>query len=218
MREELERIFGAVSTDADEYASDMTENPSRRPAYVVEATRPEQVGELLALANERGVPVTPRVTGQNVGGLAIPAEGGIVLDLRRLDAVEIDPDNMVAWIEPGVGWDKLRDAAAPHGLTLGFPLSPPESSVLACALMDGLSTRAMVDGSFGDSVHGVVAYLADGTRVVTGSAAVSGRPVSRGPLADLTGMFIGWFGTTGVVVRLGFALCPLRPDQTSWRW
>jgi len=210
VRDELIAIFGAVSDDLDAHASDQTENPPRRPAYVVAAKRPEQVGELLVLANERGVPVTPKVTGQNVGGLAIPAEGGIVLDLSALDAVEIDPEGMVAWIEPGVGWQQLKDEAAKHGLSLGFPLAPPESSVLACALMDGLSTKALAHGSFGDWVQGVEAYLADGTRVVTGSAAVSGRPVSRGPLPDLTGMFLAWFGTTGIVVRLAFTLWPER--------
>ena len=213
LKDALEKIFGSASTDVDAHSADMTENLPRRPAFVVSAERPEQVGELLALANERGVPVTPKVTGQNVGGLAIPAEGGIVLDLRQLDGIEIDADNMVAWIEPGVSWEQLKAAAAEHELALGFPLAPPDASVMACALMDGLSTMALAHGSFADWVHGVVAYLADGTRVVTGSAAASGRPLSRGPLPDLTGMFINWFGSTGVVVRLGLALWPLRKHR-----
>ncbi len=213
MRERLEGIFGRVSTDAGGAGGDRTENAPKTPAYVVEATRAEQVGELLRLANEVRVPVTPRVTGLNIGGLAIPSEGGILLDLRRLDKIEIDPDNMVAWIEPGVTWQQLKVASAAHGLALGYPLAPPETSVLACALMDGLSTQALSHGSFGDWVHGVIAYLADGTRVVTGSAAVSGRPLSRGPLPDLTGMFLNWFGSSGVVVRLGLMLLPLRPHR-----
>jgi len=210
VRDELVRIFGGIVEDVAPHASDMTENEPRMPAYVVEATRAEQVEELLKLASARGIPVTPKVTGMNIGGLAIPAEGGIVLDLRRLDRVEIDDANMVAWIEPGVSWQKLKDEAAKRGLALGFPLAPPDTSVLACALMDGLSTMALARGSFGDWVHGVEACLADGTRVVTGSAAVSGRPLSRGPLPDLTGMFLNWFGGTGVVTRLALALWPKR--------
>jgi len=210
LREELERIFGGVVADVAAHAGDMTENAPRTPAFVVEATRAEQVGELLRIASAHGVPVTPKVTGLNIGGLAIPAEGGIVLDLRRLDAVEIDPHNMVAWIGPGVSWQKLKEESARHGLALGFPLAPPESSVLACALMDGLSTMALAHGSYNDWVHGVEAYLADGTKVVTGAAALSGRPLSRGPLPDLTGMFLNWYGGTGVVVRLALALWPRR--------
>jgi FAD/FMN-containing dehydrogenase len=210
VREELVRIFGGVVDDVAAHAGDMTENEPRMPAYVVEATRAEQIPELLKLASEHRIPVTPKVTGLNIGGLAIPAEGGIVLDLRKLDRVEVDAANMVAWIEPGVSWQKLKDEASKHGLALGFPLAPPETSVLACALMDGLSTMALAHGSFGDWVHGVEAYLADGTKVVTGSAAISGRPLSRGPLPDLTGMFLNWFGSTGVVARLGLALWPKR--------
>ena len=210
VREELVRIFGGVVEDVASHASDMTENEPRTPAFVVEATRAEQIPELLKLATAHKIPVTPKVTGLNIGGLAIPAEGGIVLDLRKLDRVEIDAQNMVAWIEPGVSWQKLKDEAGKHGLALGFPLAPPETSVLACALMDGLSTMALAHGSFNDWVHGVEAYLADGTKVVTGSAAISGRPLSRGPLPDLTGMFLNWFGATGIVTRLGFALWPRR--------
>jgi glycolate oxidase len=210
VRDELVRIFGGVIEDVAAHAGDMTENEPRTPAFVVEATRAEQVQELLRLASARGVPVTPKVTGLNIGGLAIPAKGGIVLDMRKLDRVEIDRHNMVAWIEPGVSWARLKEEAGKHGLALGFPLAPPETSVLACALMDGLSTMALAHGSFNDWVHGVEAYLADGTKVVTGSAAISGRPLSRGPLPDLTGMFLNWFGATGVVTRLGIALWPKR--------
>jgi len=210
LREELVRIFGGVVEDVAAHASDMTENEPRMPAFVVEATRAEQVPELLRLASARGVPVTPKVTGLNIGGLAIPAEGGIVLDLRKLDRVEVDRANMVAWIEPGVSWQKLKEEAAKHDLVLGFPLAPPEASVLACALMDGLSTMALAHGSFADWVHGVEAYLADGTKVVTGSAAISGRPLSSGPLPDLTGMFVNWYGSTGIVTRLALALWPRR--------
>jgi glycolate oxidase len=177
---------------------------------VVAATRAEQVGELLRLASDRRVPVTPKVAGENVGGLAIPAEGGIVLDLRALRSCDIDAAHAVAWIEPGVTWEQLKTEAARHGLTLGFPLAPPDTSVLAGALMDGLGTRSLVHGSYADWITGVEAYLADGTKVVTGSAALSGRPISRGPLPDLTGLFVGFFGTTGIVTRLGFCLWPER--------
>ena len=110
MRKRLEAIFGAVSDEVAAHSSDMTENPARTPAYVVAATSAGQVGEVLKLCNESGVPLTPKVTGQNVGGLAIPAEGGVVLDLSALRGIEIDTDNMVAWIEPGVSWADLKEA------------------------------------------------------------------------------------------------------------
>ena len=214
MRDDLIGIFGRVVDDVAPHAGDRTENEPREPAFVVEAERPEQVGELLAWASNRGVPVTPKVTGQNISGLTIPAEGGVVLDLHRLVGLEIDPVHMIAWIEPGVSWQQLKDEASKHDLVLGFPLAPPDASVLACALMDGLNTMSLAHGSFSEWITGVVAYLADGTRVTTGSAAMSGRPLSRGPLPDLTGMFVNWFGATGVVVKLGLTLWPKRRFHT----
>ncbi len=213
MKDELIRIFGAVEQDVGQHARDRTENAERMPSFVVTADRTDQVPELLRLAHERRVPVTPKVTGQNIGGLAIPAEGGIVLCLHRLKALEIDEAHGVAWIEPGVSWQELKDAAHRKGWTLGFPLAPPDASVLACALMDGLNTMSLSHGSFGDWILSLEAYLADGTKVVTGSAAMSGRPLSRGPLPDLTGLFVNWMGTTGVVTRVGFALWPLRAHR-----
>ena len=157
--------------------------------------------------------MTPKVTGQNIGGLAIPAEGGIVLRLHQLKGLEIDDVHGVAWLEPGVSWSELKEAAHARGWTLGFPLAPPDASVLACALMDGLNTMSLSHGSFADWILSLEAVLADGTKVVTGSAAMSGRPLSRGPLPDLTGLFVNWMGANGVVTRLGFALWPLRTHR-----
>jgi len=216
MREALAAIFGAaVSEDVEAHAADRTENEPATPAFVVRADREEQIPELLAVAREHRTPVTPKVTGLNIGGLAIPSEGGIVLELGALDHVEIDPVHMVAWIGPGVTWERLKREAAAHGLRLGYPLAPPDTSVLACALMDGLNTMSLAHGPFGDWVTGVEAYLADGTKVRTGSAAASGLPfpLSRGPLPDLTGLFVNWFGTTGIVTRVGLLLWPERAHR-----
>ncbi len=217
MRAALVDIFGteSVSDDGADYAGDWTENAPAMPAFVVRVSREEQIPQLLALANERRIPITPRVAGTNSGGLAIPSEGGIVLELGALDSVAIDPVHMIAWIGPGVTWERLKAETAAHGLRLGYPLAPPDTSVLACALMDGLSTMSLSHGSLGDWVLGVEAYLADGTKVKTGSAAASGLPwpLSRGPLPDLTGLFVNWLGTTGITTRLALTLWPLRSHR-----
>src|SRR5439155_326224 len=80
--------------------------------------------------------------GYNVGGLAIPQQGGIVLDLTRLDRIEvIDEDAMYAVIEPGVTFRQLKDTLAERtpDLVYAYPFAPPSTSVLANALMDGLN-------------------------------------------------------------------------------
>ena len=68
MRVELDAIFGVanVSDDVAAHCGDRTENAPRTPSFVVSATRPEQVADLLRLANERKVPITPKVISERL--------------------------------------------------------------------------------------------------------------------------------------------------------
>jgi len=214
--ERLAAIVGAerVVTDAaalDEYARDRTENPARTPAAAVRLRTVEEVCSLLRLANELRVPVTARVAGTNTGGLAIPAEGGIVADLREMNRVlELNRPNMYALIEPGVTWGQMRDHLRANGddLVLGYPLAPPDPSVAAGCLLDGLGTLTLRWGPLGEWINGVEAVLADGEVVRTGAGAVSDTWFSRAPLPDLTGLFLNWFGTTGIVTKMAVQLWP----------
>lgn len=210
---------GRLITDPEklgEYASDMTENPPANPAA---AARPEDAGQVAAIliwATERRVPVTPCVGQTNVGGLTIPAEGGLVLDLRDLNRIlAVDAEEMVAVIEPGVTFGQLRehlDAAHPE-LSFGYPLAPPHASVVANCLLDGLTNLSLRHGSMASWVNGLEVVLADGRTVRAGSAAASNSWFARGPLPDLAGLFLGWQGTTGIVTRMAVQLWPAVPHR-----
>ncbi|HOX43858.1 MAG TPA: FAD-binding oxidoreductase [Myxococcota bacterium] len=198
----------------EESSHDMTELAPVRPALVVSATEPAQVQAVLRLANEARAPVTPRVAGTNLGGLSLPAPGGLVLDLRPMRRIlAIHPDEMVAVIEPGVSFQDMRRHLAEHhpGLRLGYPLSPPEVSVVANCLCQGLSNLSLKHGSMDEWLHGVEAVLPTGELVRTGSMAVGDVPFGRPPLPDLTGLFLGFQGTTGVVTKAAVALFPEPP-------
>src|SRR5207248_211210 len=70
----------------------------------------DEVAGVMRLAHERAVPVTPVVAGYNVAGIAIPRQGGIVLDLTRLNRVlDVDHDAMYVLLEPGVTFGELKD-------------------------------------------------------------------------------------------------------------
>ena len=217
----LAEIVGPAHVDrqVERYLTDVTEAP---PGYADVVVRPEtadQVRAVLLVAGERRLPVTPVVAGYNVAGLTIPRQGGIVLDLTRLNRiVELDRDAMYVVVEPGVTFEQLKrhlDAEAPE-LVYTYPFAPPITSVMANALLDGLNNLSMRHGSMGLWVHGVEAVLADGTVVRTGSGAVSSSSFSRGPLPDLTGLFISAQGTTGVVTRAALALQPRPPHRRRW--
>ena len=203
---------GGVVTDPETlsaYASDITEAPAGRPELVAKPESAEEVREVIRFAAAERVPVVPAVARMNVGGLTIPREGGIVLDMSGMDRiVELDREHMYAVVEPGVTFAQLKerlDAEAPE-LTLSFPLAPPYTSVLANFLLDGLGNLSLRHGSAGEQIGGLEAVLADGTLVRTGACAVSPVWFARGPLPDLTGLFVNWQGSTGVVTKLAVQL------------
>jgi glycolate oxidase len=194
-----------------EFADDLTEEEPARPGVVLFPETKEEVQAIVRAAGRDRVTLTVRVTGSNVSGLTIPADGGAVVDLSRMNRVErIDAGEMVAVVQPGVTWAGLK--AELEGLDpplrVGYPLSPPHTSVLANCLLDGLGNLSLRHGSLGDWLTGVEAVLPDGSLVRTGSAAASESWCSRGPLPDLTGLFVGWQGATGIVVRGALHLWP----------
>ena len=198
------------------YESDLTEAEAGHAELVLKPRTAEQVQGIVRVAREHEIPLIPCVARTNVGGLAIPARGGVVVDLTAMNRVlELDRENMYALIEPGVTFGQLAevlDREAPE-LIVSFPLSPVYASVLANALLDGLGNLSLRFGTSSDQIGGLEAVLPDATLVRTGTAAVSGKWMARAPLPDLTGLFVNWQGTTGIVTKLAIQLWP-RPPLT----
>ena len=109
---------GAVSTgDAihDDYAHDeaLTATPRNGRSRSCARRRPPRWRAILALAAAAGVPVTARGTGTGLSGACIPTEGGIVVSFERMNAIlEIDTENHVAVVQPGVTLEQLDEATA----------------------------------------------------------------------------------------------------------
>ncbi|HNS99224.1 MAG TPA: FAD-binding oxidoreductase [Polyangiaceae bacterium] len=219
MIDRLERLLGRENVVSDPsalaaYDDDYSEVESVLPAAVVLPTTVPQVQAIVRFAGETGICLTPRVAGTNVGGLAIPTPRSIVVDFRRMNRVlEVYPDDRVAVIEPGVTQQQLKDHLDSLGLplTFGFSLGPRRSSVLANCCLDGLHNRSLKYGAMGQSVSGFEVVLADGSLMRTGAWALSDIPFARSPLPDLSGLFVGWQGTTGLVTKVGFHLAHKHP-------
>lgn len=113
---QLQEIVGAEYATNDEalmypYSYDLTWNDPHMPDYVVLPKTVEQIQRILRLANKERIPVVPYVTGTNIGGLCIPEEGGILMDLKRMDQIlEINTETGYAIIEPGVSHAKFSAA------------------------------------------------------------------------------------------------------------
>lgn len=216
----LRDIVGTDAVSVDEttllrFSTDMTENPGARPNAVVRVRTLEQLQAIVLLAAQHRTPLVPRVAGTNLGGLTIPTNGGWVLDLTGMSQiVELNVDDMVAVIEPGVTFAQMREALAKTEprLTIGYPLSPPETSVAANCLLEGLGNLSLRHGSMGDWISSLEVVRADGSLLRTGASAL-GVPVpfGRAPLPDLTSLFLSWQGTTGIVSKIAVQLWPELP-------
>ena len=208
-----------VQRDVDRYLTDITEAPPGHADVVVRPGTADEVADVVRVAHERGLAVTPVVAGYNVAGLTIPRDGGIVLDLTRLDrVVELDHESMYVVVEPGVTFGQLKehlDAEAPD-LTYAYPFAPPFTSVMANALLDGLNNLSLRHGAMGLWINGLEAVPADGTVVRTGAGAVSDVWFGRAPLPDLSGLFVSVQGTTGVVTRVALQLQPRPEHRVRW--
>ena len=195
------------------YREDLTEAAGHSPDAVIVAESVDDVRRALAEATRSRTPVIPVVANTNVGGLAIPERGGIILDLSRLNRiVEISEADLYAVIEPGVTWGQLKEHLDGHhpSLRFGYALSPPDASVLANFLLDGLTNLSLRHGSTSDWINGVEAVLATGETVKTGLAAFGSPWCGHSPLPGLTGLFVNMHGTTGIVTKMSVQLWPQR--------
>lgn len=98
----------------------------------------EEVSALLRYAHEHRVPVTPRGAGTNLVGSTVPLEGGIILDLSRMDRVlELDEDTMTVTVEPGMLLQDLQAYVEARGL-----FYPPDPGEKASSIGGNISTNA----------------------------------------------------------------------------
>ena len=176
------------------------------PEVVVLPADVEQVSAVVKAAKQRAVPIIPRGSGTGLAGGAVPAEGGIVLSLARLDRIlKIDLENRIAVVEPGVINIDLTKAVAQDG----FFYAPDPSSQAACSIGGNVANNSggphtLAYGVTTNHVLGVEIVLDDGQVLWIGGE----LPDTSG--YDLRGVFVGSEGTMGVVTKIAVKLMQTR--------
>ena len=200
-------VVGAAISD--DYAHDEALHGEHRlPACVVRPESTEEVAAVLRVADEHGIPVTARGSGTGLSGAAVPHPDGVLISFERMNRVlEIDDENQMAVVQPGVTLVELDEATAAHGLV--YPVFPGEYSA---SLGGNVATnaggmRAVKYGVTRNQVIGLEVVLASGEVIRTGGKVVKG---STG--YDLTQLILGSEGTLAVVTEATLRLYP-RPDH-----
>lgn len=165
----------------------------------------EMVATVLRLCAEHRVPVTPRGAGSGMCGGALPIRGGVVLSTEKMQRIiEIDADDMVAVVQPGVITGVLGEAA--QALGLFYP--PDPASLEYCSIGGNASTnaggpRAFKYGVTREYILGLEVALMGGERLRCG------RRTAKGVTGyDLVAGFVGTEGTFGVITELIVKLLP----------
>ena len=213
MSDIVEALTDLVGPDAvsvgDAISDDYTHDEAltataQRPLAVVRPANAAEVAGVVELAARAGVALTARGSGTGLSGACIPVEGGIVVSFERMNAIlEIDLDNHVAVVQPGVTLEQLDEATRPHGLV--YPVFPGESSA---SLGGNVATnaggmRAVKYGVTRHQVLGLEAVLGTGEIIRTG-----GKFVKATTGYDLTQLIVGSEGTLALVTEATLRLYP----------
>jgi len=208
---QLRKIVGkdAVLTskeDLNAYSYDGTTTWAHAPDVVVLPATTEQVSQILKLADENKIPVTPRGAGTNVSGGSIPIKGGIVLCTTKMSKIlDINKANLTATVEPGVVLQDFNNALAKQGLF--YP--PDPQSFLGCTVGGTIAENAggpycVKYGVTKQYVLGLEVVLANGYVMNLGGVTVKNRTGY-----ELMMLFTGSEGTLGVITKITLRLIPM---------
>jgi glycolate oxidase len=198
------------SQEMEAYSRDETVGLQATPEVVVKVTSAEQVSHILKLAQRGRIPVTPRGAGYGLSGGAVATLGGIVLSIEKMNRVlEIDKENLMVTVEPGLITGDLHRAVEEEGLF--YP--PDPASLDSCSIGGNVAEgaggpRAVKYGTTKDYVCGLEAVLPSGKIITNG-----GKVVKNVTGYNLIQLLIGSEGTLAIVTKIILRLLPLPKTQ-----
>jgi len=175
------------------------------PEVVVKPVSAAEIAAIMRLANRERIPVTPRGAGSGLSGGAVAVCGGILLSVERMNRIlELDLENLVAVVEPGVITNELSEAVRAHGLFYaGYPMSVELCYIGGNVAENAGGGRAIKYGVTGRYVLGLEAVLPTGDIVQFG-----GKRLKDVTGYDLVHLMVGSEGTLGIFTKIILRLLP----------
>ena len=198
------RVLTGADVTEDDLHDELLVADWHAPDVVVLPHSSAEVAEIVTIAREHTIPVTARGSGTGLAGACVPREGGILIAFREMSAIlEVDVENQVAVVQPGVSLRELDEVTARHGLI--YPVFPGESSA---SLGGSVATNA---GGMRAVKYGVTRHQVLGLEAVLGTGEVirtGGKFVKATSGYDLTQLIVGSEGTLAVVTEAILRLYP----------
>ncbi len=195
------------------YGYDSTPGVHHLPEVVVFPSSNDEVCAALEIAHREGLPIVPRGSGTGLSGGSVPAEGGMVVCLSRMNRIlEIDEENLTATAQAGVVTLDLFNAVAAKGLF--YPPDPGSqkiSTIGGNVAEDAGGLRGLKYGVTRDYVMALSGVLADGSFIRTGGKSV--KDVAGYSLRDL---LVGSEGTLAIITEVTVKLIPPPKDKRTF--
>lgn len=195
------------------YSFDATPDmPNLIPDVVVIPENTQDIIEIVKIAREYNFPIYPRGAGTNLSGGCLAVEGGIVLSMVKMNKIlDIDPENMVAVVQPGVIIQDLNQQVIEHGL-----IYPPDPGTVKTATMGGSVSEN--SGGLRGLKYGVTSDYVMGLEIVNSDARTvrfGGKTVKNVSGYDMVKLFTGAEGTLGIITEITVKLIPTPAARTS---
>lgn len=199
-----DRVYRQDDIHDDFTHDEMPEYGKFMPELLVEALNTSEVSKIMKYAYDKNIPVTPRGSGTGLCGGAVAINGGLLLSLSKMNRIiEIDEENMIATVEPGILLMELAKAVEEIGLM--YPPDPGEKSatVGGNVMTNAGGMRAIKYGVTRDYVMGLEVVLPNGEIIKLG-----GKVAKNSSGYSLKDLLIGSEGTLGIVTQLNLRLIP----------
>lgn len=206
MKKDLENIVGSehVSDDyqlLEKYSNDYSFVQARRPSFILFPQNADEVQRVVRYANKNLIAVIPRSSGVSFYGAGVPSQGGIIVDLSRMNRIlKIDPRNKFVTIEPGVTWGQLQKELEKHKMMVCNPLLPHPLKSVVTSSMEG-EPILIPKTEYNETFLTAEIVLPNGEMYWSGTAMGKGMATGTFPDSLYPGgrLFLGLQGTMGIV-------------------
>ena len=211
----LSTIVGEVNcrtTTAELYVYSMDASIHKAmPDAVVRPRTTQEISEIVKLANEYKIPIVPRGAGSALCGHALAIDGGVIIDLQRMDTIkEVRVEDLYVRTEPGVICDDLNKALKKHGFWIPGPSSSNVANIGGMVACNSSGDKALKYGSTRDYVLGMEVVLPTGEIVNVGS-----RTIKNAGGYQFEKLFCGMEGTLGIITEIILRVIPLPETKAA---